>query len=154
MAAPERGTLRKGDAMLLYTDGQAHPDAYTAYRMLAPQAVNGMGQTCPLADFRSTPVDAVAGLARPEAFFSMLRAQGLNLVQTHALPDHDRFENWTPTATGRPLLCTEKDAVKLWLHQPQAWAVPLQLEAQTAFWQAIEVWLVQQGLPAAVHPAG
>jgi tetraacyldisaccharide-1-P 4'-kinase len=31
---------------------------------------------------------------------------------------------WKPT---RPeeLLCTEKDAVKLWPHFPQAWAVPL-----------------------------
>ena len=132
--------------LLLYTDGQNHPDAHVARRELAAQAINGLGHTRALTEFRNTPVDAVAGLARPEAFFAMLRARGLNLVHSHALPDHDDFEGWTPTHAGRPLLCTEKDAVKLWRHQPEAWAVPLELQVPPTFWQAIKAWLALQGL--------
>ncbi len=36
-----------------------------------------------------------------------------------------------------PLLCTEKDAVKLWRQEPRAWAVPLELEMDAAFWPAL-----------------
>ena len=145
-AGPLREPWPRAVDLLLYTDGLARPGAHAARRMLATEAVNGWGQHQPLDDFLATPVDAVAGLARPEAFFAMLRARGLPLAQTHALPDHDRFESWTPTVTGRPLLCTEKDAVKLWRHQPQAWAVPLQLEVAPGFWQALDNWLSRQGL--------
>lgn len=145
-AGPLREPWPRQVDLLLYTDGQPHPGAHTARRMLAPHAINGQGQTRPLTDFGGMPVDAVAGLARPEAFFSMLRERGLNLLETHALPDHDSFATWAPRSTGRPLLCTEKDAVKLWQHQPQAWAVPLQLEVHHSFWQALDGWLIRQGL--------
>lgn len=145
-AGPLREPWPRPVDLLLYTDGQDHPGAHTARRALGEQAVNGHGQTRPLASFGATPVDAVAGLARPEAFFSMLRTQGLRLAHTFALPDHDRFEGWTPPAGERPLLCTEKDAVKLWQHHPQAWAVPLQLEVSPDFWRALDDWLARQGL--------
>jgi len=134
--------------LLLYTDGQPRSGAYAARRQLAPQAINGFGQTRDLDDFLNQPVDAVAGLARPQAFFDMLRARGLQLAQTHALADHDTFEGWVVTATGHPLLCTEKDAAKLWRHQPEAWAVPLQLQVPDDFWQTLDTWLISQGLLA------
>ena len=59
---------------------------------------------------------AVAGIAQPEAFFAMLRAQGLHLVHTHALSDHAQFEPgiWSRNSRQTLLLCTEKDATKLW----------------------------------------
>lgn len=146
-AGPLREPWPRPVDLLLYTDGQPRAGAFAARRTLAEQAVNGTGQTRALQDLRAAgPVDAVAGLARPQAFFAMLQAQGLTLADTHALPDHDRFEGWTPTRSGRPLLCTEKDAVKLWARQPEAWAVPLQLEPEAGFWQAIDGWLTQRGL--------
>jgi tetraacyldisaccharide 4'-kinase len=37
-----------------------------------------------------------------------------------------------------PLLCTEKDAVKLWKRFPQALAVPLVFEPEEAFWKAFD----------------
>ena len=43
---------------------------------------------------RAFPLQAVAAIARPEAFFTMLRARGLNLIRTEALPDHYDFDSW------------------------------------------------------------
>jgi tetraacyldisaccharide 4'-kinase len=45
--------------------------------------------------------------------------------------------------SGRLLLCTEKDATKLWLHQPEALAVPLVLTPEAAFWQALDQRLAE-----------
>ena len=42
------------------------------------------------------------------------------------------------------LLCTEKDAVKLWRVRPDAWAVPLEVEIEPAFWDALDRRLASQ----------
>lgn len=81
---------------------------------------------------------ALAGIAQPQVFFDQLRAAGVRLRDTWALPDHHDFGDggaWTSTAL--PLLCTEKDAAKLWRHRPDAWAVPLELDIDDAFWLAL-----------------
>jgi tetraacyldisaccharide 4'-kinase len=74
----------------------------------------------------------------------MLRAQGLTLAQTIALPDHHDFENWQPPLAGNhALICTEKDAVKLWRHHPRALAVPLVFSPEPAFLAALDITLEQ-----------
>jgi tetraacyldisaccharide 4'-kinase len=35
-------------------------------------------------------------------------------------------------------VCTEKDAVKLWRWRPDAWAAPLLLDVDAAFWSAFD----------------
>ncbi len=146
-AGPLREPWPRPVDLLLYTHGRTDGTGYAARRQLAAEAVNAHGQTCTLASLAAAPVDAVAGLARPQAFFDMLRASGLTLAQTHALPDHHDFAGWQAPASGRPLLCTEKDAVKLWAHQAQAWAVPLQMVPEAAFWSALDGQLRRLGLP-------
>jgi len=79
---------------------------------------------------------AVAGVAKPEAFFAMLRREGLQLAAAIALPDHHDF-NRDPAAAAE-LVCTEKDAVKLWRLRPDAWAVPLELEIEPGFWLILD----------------
>src|SRR5574343_230153 len=147
-AGPLREPWPRAVDLLLYTDGVARPGAFAAQRQLAAEAVNGRGERQQLAAWQGAPVDAVAGLARPEAFFAMLRQTGLSLADSWPLPDHDDFAHWQPTHSGRPLLCTEKDAAKLWQKQPEAWAVPLQLSPEPGFWQALDDWLHQRGLRA------
>jgi tetraacyldisaccharide 4'-kinase len=78
-----------------------------------------------LSSWGQTPIQALAGIAKPETFFAMLRMQGLNLSHTQALPDHADLQDLPISTANGDLLCTEKDAVKLWSHHPQAWAVPL-----------------------------
>lgn len=81
---------------------------------------------------------ALAGIANPEAFFAMLRARGLVLEQTLSLPDHHDFGAGDLAAcAGKTVLCTEKDAVKLF-GKPgpaslQLLAVPLVFSPEPAF---------------------
>ena len=52
------------------------------------------GSTVALSDLQGQALVAVAAIARPERFFTMLEAQGLRLAQTVALPDHFSFADW------------------------------------------------------------
>jgi tetraacyldisaccharide 4'-kinase len=79
----------------------------------------------------------VAAIAHPEAFFSMLRERGLTLARCSALPDHDDFSAARFDAQDT-LVCTEKDAAKLWRLRPDAWAVPLELRIDDTFWSAFD----------------
>ena len=154
-AGPLREPWPRAVDLLLHTNGQTDGQGFLAHRQLAGHAINGHGQRRELQSLAQQPVDAVAGLARPQAFFEMLRAKGLTLADTLALPDHHDFADWQAPSSGRPLLCTEKDAVKLWAHQPEAWAVPLEMAPEQAFWQALDARLRQRGLPVPEHmPAG
>ena len=100
-------------------------------------ARRGDGTRIELAALKGRPLKALAGIAKPEAFFAMLRAEGLQLAQTVALPDHHDF-NEPVSEDGCDLICTEKDAVKLWRLRPQAWAVPLLLVVEPEFWSALD----------------
>jgi tetraacyldisaccharide 4'-kinase len=85
------------------------------------------------------PLLAVAGTARPQAFFDMLQALGLPLTLTVARPDHDDYASWQrPLDRDYTLLCTEKDALKLWAHHPDALAVPLHFAPEPAFFAALD----------------
>jgi tetraacyldisaccharide 4'-kinase len=107
-------------------------------RTLATDALRADGVRRPLSELRAGPVHAMAGIANPQAFFEMLRAAGLELAASHALPDHADFGALPPVPADATLVCTEKDAVKLWRVRPDAWAVPLQVEIPAAFWDAFD----------------
>jgi tetraacyldisaccharide 4'-kinase len=47
------------------------------------------------------------------------------------------LQDWR-TTSDLPLFCTEKDAVKLWAQQPQAWAVPLVCELPATLLDSID----------------
>ena len=125
---------------LVLHSGQAPAfGGYTGQRRLGAFATNGKGQQLALTSLRDQPVQALAGIAQPTAFFAMLRQIGLTLASTQALPDHANFSSWRPAEPSNlPLLCTEKDAHKLWQHCPEAWAVPLEFVAEAGFFDAIE----------------
>ena len=80
------------------------PVAVVAFRDGSRRALVGI-----FAGARSSPRPRIGN---PERFFAMLRAHGL-LIETRTLPDHARF---TPALAGagrgKPVLMTEKDAVK------------------------------------------
>ena len=143
-AGPLREPWPRSVDLLLHTGTNGLPGGFQALRELAPLAHDAHGRSRALSSLLGQPVDAVAGLARPEAFFAMLRAAGLQLQQTTALPDHFDYAVGSPNPSDRLLLCTEKDAAKLWLHQPEALAVPLVLTPEAAFWQALDQRLAAQ----------
>ncbi len=142
-AGPLRERWPRPTGLVLTATPQSGLDAYLASRTLAGYARRRDGSQLRLDDlrsFRSRPQSqlwAVAGIARPEAFFGMLRAAGVPLAHTVALADHATFDapDWAHTRQ-HTLLCTEKDATKLWLHRPDALAVPLLVTLEPAFWDA------------------
>lgn len=116
--------------------------AFALQRRLARHALRADGSQVPLASLRGQALHAVAAIARPERFFAMLRAQGLTLARAEALPDHYDYESWKPLSdNGYALICTEKDAVKLWPRHPEALAVPLELELPPAFFALLDARL-------------
>ena len=126
---------------------------FALQRQLADCAVRADGSRVPLASLRATPLLAVAAIARPQDFFAMLQAQGLTLAETIALPDHFDFDSWQrPSHMPYRLICTEKDALKLWHQHPDAVAVPLHTELPAAFFDALDACLAQTGHAPAARP--
>lgn len=140
-AVPPAG--QGNDRLLVLHTGQ-HPrfPGYRAQRSLAHVAKRVDGS---LVDLRTLtgpdtpPLLALAGIAQPESFFSMLRAMGLPLRKTLALPDHYDFDSYNHNNyAGYQLICTEKDAHKLWPIAPTAVSVALQLYIEPAFFSALD----------------
>lgn len=132
---------RSGHLLVLKT-GPSALTGYAAQRQLADHTVGAAGDIQPLAALHAPgagPVRAVAGIAQPEAFFALLRARGVTLESTMALPDHYDFDSWSRGIhEGYTLICTEKDASKLWQHAPLARAVPLVQTAPPEFYAALD----------------
>lgn len=140
-AGPLREPWPRPTDLVLHTGAQASSvrDAFTARRALASYALRVDSRSMPLSELRGKPLLAVAAIAQPEAFFNMLRDQGLSLAKTMALPDHYNFQHWVrPAVKSHTLVCTEKDAVKLWRSHPDALAVPLVLTPQPEFLSAVD----------------
>jgi tetraacyldisaccharide 4'-kinase len=127
--------------LALKSAGLLGPHEFAVQRNLADFAVQANGTQRPLRSWGQTPVQALAGIAKPEQFFSMLLEQGMNVPHTQALPDHADFKQLNIDASQGDVLCTEKDAVKLWVDHPQVWAVPLQTTLTTELLAAIDLHL-------------
>ena len=125
---------------------------FRAARALADQAVGRDGSQIALADLCGKPLAAVAGIANPAQFFTMLRDRGLTLLHAEALPDHYNYNSWKPIwDLGNVVICTEKDAVKLWQGKPDddtiaILAVPLVLTLDSAFLAAVDAAIDPQHL--------
>jgi tetraacyldisaccharide 4'-kinase len=129
--------------LVLHTGTQPAFDGYRATRTLAPEGLLSDGTRIALdrlAHDGGKPLFAIAGIAQPQAFFDMLGALGVPLAGTLSLPDHYYFDSGLRISHGGyRLICTEKDAQKLWQVAPDAIAVPLVQTAEPAFWSALDV---------------
>ena len=137
---PER--LHQGINLVLHTGLTPAFAGFTSSRKLTDYAVAADGSRVEFNALDHQPLVALAGIANPEAFFDMLRSRGLRLEQTIALPDHHHFTMEDLSAlTGYTVLCTEKDAVKLFaLPGPSSLkilAVPLEFSPEPAFFTAL-----------------
>jgi tetraacyldisaccharide 4'-kinase len=83
-------------------------------------------------------VHAVAGIGEPQRFFRHLARLGLAPVE-HPFPDHHPFgagdlDFADPPGEPRPVLLTEKDAVKLrGVARPNWWVLPVTAHVDAAF---------------------
>ena len=141
-AGPLREPWPRPVDLVLHTGERPAFTGFTARRGLASHAIRADGSQVALtalAQAGSKPLLALAAIARPQAFFAMLQARGLTLARTMALPDHYDFDHWQcPSDQDYTVVCTEKDAVKLWPTHPEVLAVPLDFTPEPAFLAAVD----------------
>ena len=137
-AGPLRESWPRTVDLLLHTQRRTLAEGFESTRQLSAQAINGLGQSIELTALQNQSVEVVCGIAKPKAFAHMLEERGIQIAQLHALPDHANFSNWHASHPHLKLLCTEKDAIKLWATHPEAFAVPLLFEPELSFWQAFD----------------
>lgn len=153
----DRPTQRSGPQsvapidLLLHTGQTAAFAGFQSRRALADNAIAADGTQVSLDSLKGEALTALAAIANPEAFFSMLRQRGLTLARCIPLPDHDKLDAaplWQGEQPGQPrvrILCTEKDAVKLFARYPDAGpqllAVPLVFMPEPGFMQAFDARL-------------
>ncbi|MEJ8822901.1 tetraacyldisaccharide 4'-kinase [Variovorax humicola] len=142
-AGPLREHWPRRCDLVLHTGARpAFAEGYRAQRTLADYALRNDGSRIPLAELARQRVIALAAIAKPEAFFEMLRTRGIQPERCEPLPDHYDFDGWNrPPGETHRLVCTEKDAVKLWRIAPDALAVPLVFTPEPAFFIALDAKL-------------
>ncbi len=127
------GPLRESEARLRRVDavvvngGRAQLEGALSMRLEAKDALSLIGGAIKtLREFAGHSVHAVAGIGNPERFFNMLRGYGIEVVG-HPFPDHARLQAADISfPDGRPVLMTEKDAVKCaGFAGAQHWYVPV-----------------------------
>ncbi len=127
-------------SIVLHTGSRPNFAGHRAQRALAPWALRSDGTTIALKELQHSTQHfiAIAGIAQPSAFFEMLTAVGIHTAQNIAYPDHYDFTDWVPPTTAEcTVLCTEKDAVKVWSVAPAAIAIPLDQTMDKAFFESI-----------------
>lgn len=137
--------------LVLHTGQRPAFSGFTSTRQLADDAIAADGRRVPLASLAGQPLVAFAGIASPDSFFAMLRDRGLVLAETLAFADHDDFQNEQLFALlarpGLTVLCTEKDAIKLFadprLRTLHLLAVPLVFTPEPAFFSALDACLAK-----------
>ena len=139
--------------LVLHTGVKPAFAGFSSTRKLAEHAVAADGTHVSLASLQKSSAPdsdliALAGIAHPDAFFDMLRALGLPLSRTIAMADHAEFSPVDLTNLQQPgegqltVLCTEKDAVKLFalpqIPGVRILATPLLFTPEAAFFSALE----------------
>ena len=133
-AGPLREPWPRSVDLVLSAARPPAPGHFRVERQLASRAIRSDGSSVTLDALRGKRLVALAAIAHPENFFSMLRAQGLELEQTIALADHDNFDDFQwPADDARELVFTEKDATKIWSKDAGGWAIPLLVSLDPGF---------------------
>lgn len=127
---------RLGQVQLRVCNGGRPRPGELAMRLVAEQAlpvISGPpGRS--LHSFRGERVHGVAAIGHPQRFFASLRAMGLEVAE-HPFPDHHAFRpEDLDFGDGKPILMTEKDAVKCEAFAgPEAWFVPVRAQLPAEF---------------------
>lgn len=100
---------------------------------VAINLATGVGK--PLQHFVGAECHAIAGIGNPERFFRMLERAGLKCTN-HRFPDHYPYRPGDLDFDEKPVLMTEKDAVKCFgFARDSHWYVPVTAQLEPAFTQ-------------------
>lgn len=139
-AGPLReGVGRLAEATVILAHGGLSPDLATLVKPVpvfdfhlagnAFERVADRAERCLPADLKGRRIHAVAGIGRPERFFSQLEAMGL-VIERRPFADHHAFTAAdVAVPDGDVLLMTEKDAVKCAPFAPaDSWVWPVRAQ--------------------------
>ena len=103
---------------------------------------------CELSGFDGQAVHAVAAIGNPERFFASLRQAGM-VVEEHVFPDHYLYRKTDISFNDdKPVLMTEKDAVKCrHLAGKNHWYVPVNISMTAGFSARLQELLVAKATP-------
>jgi tetraacyldisaccharide 4'-kinase len=137
-AGPLREPIeRLSNVDFVVVNGEKYADHEFSMQLVGNNAVNmKTGEQKPLLDFQETACHALAGIGNPERFFKLLESAGLSCT-THSFPDHYSFvRNDIEFDDNKPVLMTEKDAVKCTRFAGQQhWYLPVTAVPEPAFGQ-------------------
>jgi tetraacyldisaccharide 4'-kinase len=138
-AGPLREPPRAVDAVLV-SSGTVRDGEWPLAQRLGPACrAQAPREQRALAEFAGERCAAVAGIGRPQAFFDALRAAGLRLARTVALPDHTPYrDNPFAALPETAIFVTEKDAIKCAQMDARLWVVPLEAQLPAALVDAID----------------
>lgn len=84
-----------------------------------------------------TPFSALAAIGHPERFFALLRQLGL-VFDSHVFPDHHVFVRQELERLDKPLVMTEKDAVKCHAFATESmYCLPVEARLSESFWTTL-----------------
>ncbi|HBS26888.1 MAG TPA: tetraacyldisaccharide 4'-kinase [Gammaproteobacteria bacterium] len=128
------GPLREPESRLSEVDFQIVTGTASSEHEISMQLktgrlfnLNSPAKTKALESLRGHQVHAIAGIGNPDRFFNLLEDFGL-IVERHPFPDHYRYETSDLHFNdGKPVLMTEKDAVKCGLFaESHFWYLPIE----------------------------
>lgn len=154
---PVSGLKRASALVMIGADAPDEPDASDLSCLLAPKlsrfrAVRRLqppyrlrdGAEVPLDELRNQALTALSGIAKPEAFEATLQRLNLKIITHLRFPDHHPYtQAEIGRLTGKRVITTEKDAVKLRPFLPgleaEIYVLPVRIEFEKAF----EEWLLE-----------
>lgn len=135
---------------VLHTGQTPRFAGYRCKRELGTYATAANGKQIALSSLRNKRVIALAAVGNPEAFFNMLRDSGVTLTETISLPDHYAFPTGLEGINANvshvdAVLCTEKDAIKLFANSApiaeNIFSIPLVTAPDAEFYVALDALL-------------
>ena len=120
---------------LVIVNGEPREEGELSMQLLGDELINCLtGETKKLIEFKGLACHAFAGIGNPQRFFNLLKSAGL-LCKGHGFPDHHQYTArdilW---GDDKPVLMTEKDAVKCTgFVNHQHWYLPVKAAPEPLF---------------------
>ncbi len=135
-AGPLREPIERLNSVdFIVVNGDKYEDREFAMQLVGEKAINLVtGEQKNLAEFKAGDCHALAGIGNPERFFKLLASAGLTCT-VKSFPDHYLFQRQDITyADDKPVLMTEKDAVKCSAFAgKQHWYLPVKAVPDAVF---------------------
>lgn len=145
-AGPLRDSAKRLDsADLLVCHNGEWPNAFPMQLKIAGLYHLPTHRPCPWQSL-SQPITAVAGIGNPQRFFRQLRSIGLMINETQ-FTDHQAFTQRQYQSLPKPVVMTEKDAVKCYQYADgEDYFVSVTAQLPGLFWQTLSQFMHEKGI--------